>query len=288
MNVILNRFASAWPLCGCVHFHERGLRVFCISTRRCLAALALAAAIFVVIPLAASAAGSPSIANAPLVQPGVQQFGDTSCCKAGGDPRNYSGQDLSHREFWKLPLRSGDRVTLNWQSVAADGVRIALFTPATTDFNYDDRNKVIVVARGSIPNKGQVSFTATRTGHWPLSVGTHWQSETSGYDFTVSVKHVARLQLAPVTSVSRSGSVKLTVRAPDGSPISATALKLRLEGFWAKRWHPLATRSPKAGKASFPLRLAPALRGTTIKLRVRAAGPSYLPAKSQTLAVRVR
>ncbi|MEJ7569170.1 MAG: hypothetical protein WKF41_12995 [Gaiellaceae bacterium] len=110
----------------------------------------------------------------------------------------------------------------------------------------------------------------------------------TGYDFVYSVKHVARLFLSPVASVSRSGSVTLAIRTPDGAAISTAALKLSLEGYWAKRWHLLATGVPKAGKASFRLRLAPALRGTAIKLRVRAAGASYLAAQSQTRLTRVR
>lgn len=258
------------------------------SSRHRRAALTIGLTTVLIVPLAALGAGSPSIAAAPVAQSDVQHFGDTACCGAGGDPRNYSGQALSHREFWRLPLTAGDRVTLNWSSVNPDGVRIGVFTPATTDFNYADRDKVTVVSRGENSGKGQVTFTASRSGNWTLSIGTHWQVKTSVYDFAYTVKHFARLHLAALASVSRTGIVSLAVRAPDGTAITNAGLKLRLEGFWAKRWHVLATGTPKGGKASFRLRLAPALRGTTIKLRVRGTGTSFLSVTSQTRAVRIR
>lgn len=259
--------------------------MFCIPTSRRLAALSLAATAVVILPLAAFAAGSPSIANAPLVQPGVQQFGDNSTCCYMNDGFGF------HREFWALRLVSGDRVTINWTfpQTGDSNVTPRFFTPAVTDFNFAGSDSAEAESAGAVNGKGSARLVAGASGRWTLAfVTSAIADDPTAYDFTYYVKHVARLHLAPLASISRTGRVSLSVRAPDGAAISNTALKVRLEGFWGRGWRLLATSTPKAGKASFRLRLAPALRGTTIKLRARAAGGSYLAATSQTRSVRVR
>lgn len=254
---------------------------------RHLAVLAFGALAALVITFAAQATGSPTLANAPVLQAGVQAFGNTGCCADGGDPRNLDGQDLSHREFWKIRLTAGDRVTLNWTS-ATDEVRLGAFAPSTNDFNFNDRDAAPAAYRGDLERKGEMRFTAGGSGLWSLRFGTHWQAKPSAYDFSYTVKHVVRLALKPVAAVRRTGRVSLSVRTPDSSPITAAGLKLRLEGFWANRWHLLATGRPKAGVAHFTLRLPRTLQGETIKLRARASGASYLPARSLARSVRVR
>lgn len=283
MNVITMNLDCA-GVCAPRTYPEERL-MFITLTRRSLTAFALTAATIVALPLAAYAAGSPSIASAPLVQPRIQQFGDNTTCCYMGDGFGF------HREFWALQLIRGDRVVINWAFPPTDDRNVAphAFPPSVTDFNFTPAAERPVTYTGGGSGKGSARFVVSSTGRWSIAfVTSAIADEPTSYSFTAFVRHLARISFAPPKSVSRSESLRVTVSTPDGTPISDSALTLRLEAYGMKRWRSVSTSVAKAGKATLPLRLAPASKGTTVRLRVRADGLDYVPSLSPVRSVRVR
>ncbi len=249
-----------------------------LPARRSAAGLAATAAALTC-AAAGLASGGTSIASAPVVPVGQQEFGDTAKV-----PQNSYGYS---KEFWKLPLRAGDRVRIDWEEATGTEVRLYVYPPSTTDYTMG--STYATFEQGADANgKNELVFAATGSGTWPLVFASSAISaETPGsYDFVVYVQHQLRLFLPALSSLGRRAVVRVGVHAPDGTPLTAPALRLRLEANWRAGWRTIASASPHAGVAVFHLAVPANVTGR-ILLRVRASGASYLPALSTERSVAI-
>ena len=266
-----------------------------------LAAVAVATA---VAASGALAAGGTSIATAPIVQFGVQEFGNTASDALGADnnlptPGNdfgclYSGWlDGSGVEFWMLNLISGDQVLVKGNQVApANNLTVEVLPRGTTDVTVTNQTQTLVNNDLQDAN----TFTAPSTGSYPLVIGGGCPDGSTAdgpFSFVVTVLHKALLFLQPEASVRLAGHLQAVVRTPDGHPITDKTLKLTVYGIWKNvsyapaTSHKLETTSPVGGIARFNFNLPRALVNKPILLRVTGSGASYQPIRGVTLSVHV-
>lgn len=242
-----------------------------------LLAVALATAAY------ASAAGGPNIAAAPTVQVGQQQFGNTT---EGTFPFNCAPDAAS---YWKLPLATGDRVVVDWETNGNAVERLFVLPPGTTDFSLSNLSHFYASFQIGGNHKAESVFNANTTGIYPLVFDKECVGGGGPYDFVVSVRHTVKLFLAPLKRIGRTGSVTVQVHDSDGNPVSDPGLQLTLVGAWPHtKAHPLASATPDQGSATFRLNLPRTLIGKSVRLRVGAAGDFYLSTSSTTRTVIVR
>lgn len=234
----------------------------------------------------ASAAGGSSIAAAPAVTFGQQQFGNTSCCV---DPT----ASQRHSEWWRLPLIAGDRVTID---VAYDAsgqgalTSVQAFPASTTDFNLAQAkataSESVDFAFQRLPAKSEIKFAANQSGSWPLEFYTQTDGgfTTTPYQFTAYVSHAIVLAAHPTIRGARD-SVFVSARTPDGKPLPSGAIRVKLLARIGKGWRQLAQAKPIGGRAVLRFSPPTGLRGKTASLRVVATGIGYQPAAR---ALRVR
>jgi hypothetical protein len=239
----------------------------------------------------AAASGGTSIANAPLVQPGVQESGNTmtDATSQGSEGIGRLSGCWNDLEYWRLALTAGDDVQISGHAVSPGAnLEIAVFPPGTTSANIAN---AAAVGDGLPPSRA-LHFTATSTGSYPLVAGPNCYDGTDGpFDFIVAVTHnaaseVASVSLPALTHLAAAGSVTASVRGAGGAPITDSKLVLRLFGTWQDApsgpatAHLLATASPKGGSAQFVFHLPKKLSGSTVGLHVTGGGSGYRPVSS--------
>jgi hypothetical protein len=114
----------------------------------------------------ASAAGGDSIATAPPLRVGARIV-------SGANRGDYG-------EFWRIRLRARDRLTLNFGTINGCYTYVYLYNPRVTDYTIRNANSVV---SDSTSSKGQLRWTATRSGRWIVRVSS------CGYQLTASVRH---------------------------------------------------------------------------------------------------
>ena len=136
--------------------------------------LALLAAAALSSPVQAE--GGSSIASAPAVRFGQLETGDT----ANGLPTD--SQVLS---LWKLNVKAGDTVTIDWK--AARGTNVEVFPQGTSDYTLAKATPLHRSGIGST-GKSQFKFVASKAGVMPLA----FECLTvygAPYSFTARVRH---------------------------------------------------------------------------------------------------
>jgi hypothetical protein len=235
--------------------------------------------------------GAPTIAQAPVVVYGQQEFGNTA--DGGLDPRQ--GINCPLDSWWLLPTVAGDNVTIDFEGDNSI-LDVLAFPVGTNDFNLPS-NEGALSERGPGANgKGEMVPSATVSGDIPIEFqGTdrvRCEDATAPegpYDFVARVTHTVRLFVPRLGVLRRSATVKVSVHAPDGSLVNDPALKVsvqlrRPQGSWRTVGVSAVTRSIAAVRVKIP-RL---LQGRAVSLRVRATGPNYYTATSAAQQVQTR
>jgi hypothetical protein len=238
-------------------------------------------------------AGSPTIASAPDVEVGVQQRGNPAAEAASPSPCSYGAVTyilaIDRAEYWAVALTSGDEVVISGgQAPPAQGVYVCAYPPGTTDLNVAGATDV----KQAQLDQG-LTFTADATGRWPLAFDPYWLP--GAFDFTLTVHHRALVFLPRATTIGLRASFAVYLRTPEGNPLAASDLTLKLLGSWRDRpflpasEHLLATARPGGGgKAVFDLRVPRSLAGRTLPLTVIGSAPDFQPLQSATCAARIR
>ncbi len=131
-----------------------------------------------VAPSFASAEGGTSIAAAPFVPYRQLQTGNTA---TGG----VFGNGGIVKSFWKLHVRAGDKVTIDWE--APGGTHLEVFAVGTTDFTVAHANPSFNEGVGG-SGRNELRFKARVSGAMPMAFAT--RPEWAGpYAFTAYVKH---------------------------------------------------------------------------------------------------
>lgn len=240
----------------------------------------------------ARAAGGPTIAAAPPVPIAVTLNGNTYTDQLDSVTENLgpSASCPGSGEFWVVSLIAGDQVTLKGTSLApAAQLWVDIFPAGTTDADLPTTQPLVSDPLGSL------SLTATKTGIYPILIGTSDQCGASDgpFNFAVFAVHKAVITLAHVKQLTRQGTLVADVEAPDGTPITSPRLRLRLLASYshspgaAATEHLLATATPLSGAATFSFTLPIATAGTTIHLEVLGSGVGYQPIAPVSATVKV-
>jgi hypothetical protein len=250
-----------------------------------LGAIGVAVTLSMACASAALANGGATIASAPVVVSGQQEFGNTT---DGIMP--YGGcAGSGQTDFWKLQLTAGDTVVIDWESATGSAGRLDILTTGTTDFNVDQSDVLDTFDIG-VNNKAESTFTAEQTGVYPIdfNVGCGGLFPAGPYDFIANVTHQVVLGVPSLRSlpVGRS-AIRIGVHTPDGRAISGLPLAVTLTGRWGGASHLLGQAVPQTGLAVIHFRLPSTLARTSVRLTVAAHGSGYRPA-SLTKATSVR
>lgn len=244
----------------------------------CLVLLLLAA------PATAAAEGGQSIATAPAVVYGQQQFGNTATgqsikigCSIGG---------TLYRSYWGLGVLAGDVVTINWEGMP--GTHLRVMPIGTTDFNISDAEPAFS-QEVSNTGKSQAMYTAPQAGVFPLyfDVCTSGTYHPPGpYDFLATVQHTLVVGISPITSIQTNSVISGTANLADGTPVP-DGLVFTLNASWPSGSASYSAASA-GGHLSFPLALPSSAQGQTVTLSLsRAADAGYLAAKSSEVKATV-
>jgi hypothetical protein len=222
----------------------------------------------------AFASGGSTIASAPIIAPGQQEFGTTA-----------DGQyDCGPADFWNLSLESGDAVTIDWEaSVIANANQLDVFPAGTTDYSINNVTPLQTFGLGD-NGKAQSTFTAGTAGIYPLIFEADGCGSTPAgpFDFIVYVTHAQNVLLSPVTD-GVTGVAAVQDHDAAGNPLAAPTVSVTLQiSSSGMPWTTIATGAPVAGTASIPYALPASVEGKRVKFRAVSQGSGYQTATSLT------
>jgi hypothetical protein len=243
-----------------------------IMTRRLLfAAIPLTALWACLLPTIAFAEGATTIASAPVVAFGQQEFGNLA---DGFITRHGPCETKQFTQWWSLSVVAGDQVTFDWEAQEAD-TGLSVFPVGTTDFNSAKESPVYSLGL-SANKKNEGNFTATKSGGMPLNITAsepYCENAKPGpYDFTALVK----------------GTLRIGVHNPEGGPISAPALSVLVEVKLGSVWRPIGTSTVTSGAAIVQYKLPRSMRNRSTAMRVVASGAEYVTETSPNQRVKTR
>lgn len=235
-------------------------------------------------PASASAEGGTSIATAPTVTYGQQEFGNTAEYQVPYDEK--CGDAASWRSFWNLPVSAGDLLTIDWEATRT--TELELLPVGTTDYTLSTVEPALIELP-STNYKAQSQYLVPLTGTMPLVLGTcEYLGHSPGpYNFTVTAQHGLVVSLASPPSTIQtnsviSGTAKLTsgTAVPDGMAFTLSVV-------WPEGTATYSA-STSGGNLSFPLALPSSAAGKEVAMTIgRPADAQYLEAKSNQATVTV-
>ena len=230
----------------------------------------------------AFAAGGKDINSAPLVQFGVQQFGNTA--SDGGQPYNEYC-DNTVNSWWNMDVAAGDRISIDWDAPLYHSLYV--FPVGTTDFTVQDTESAAYDENGS-NGKSHLVLTAGKSGTMPVVFHAPCYDDDAGpYSFTAYVQHALAISVAPMDRLRRNGTVTVGVRDPEGNPINSgvsAAIEVRHEGAWST----VGAAPVQSGNAIVTVSIPRSFVGQRKRLRAFAGGPGYLTERSATQKVEIR
>ena len=140
-----------------------------------------------------------------------------------------------------------------------------------------------------------VQIVATKSGVYPIMIGDSTQcgGANGPFNFAILITHKAVVTLPHLKQLAQTGTFSANVSTPDGKPITAPALHLKLYGVFKSSKHAkagphlLASASPSGGKAAFAYKLPARVKGSTVELQVKGTGIEYAPILAVTGSFRV-
>lgn len=227
----------------------------------------------------AGALASGTIAGAPTVVFGQQEFGNTATDSETTCPA-LQEQD----SWWLLPAQAGDRVTIDYEG---SGVRQErLFRIGTNDFNYPARDQSPFQQTDSGGGNAEAVITIPQTESWPLEFDS-WSACNSPiggpYDFTAYVAHKVIVSLSARRGRAHQTVFTAKLSSPDGAALVSSALKCTFQELTGGRFVKVGTSAPPCHRT---LRWSAKQRGRLQTLRVQVAGVGYLPVSSRNIHVR--
>jgi hypothetical protein len=224
------------------------------------------------VPASALADGGSSIASAPSVVYGQQQFGNTA---NGSNP-------IEPSQYWLLSVTAGDLITIDWESHAYPQLHI--YPIGTTDFSLG--NAYPFKSQDVVSVQNELVFTAPRTGAMPMEF-FQWNESRGPYDFTAYVRHAIRLGLPRTSKLHRKATLPVSVHNAEGGVISDPALQVDVQIKRRKGWQIIGSAPVGNAIAAVKLDIPARYAGKKISLRAYAHGSGYATAASRTLRVRV-
>ena len=154
--------------------------------RRALLMWAVAACV-VAITTSAYAAGGSTIAGAPAAVEGRWQRGDLGSAELG-----TCWKDQQPAEFWRLRVRAGDRVKIEWYTSVGD-VSLMVYRRNVNDYNLGSQSDGYATDQRFANRRrggyGHVSFTAPASGRMPIEVCSYNGEYLGPVRFRVKIRH---------------------------------------------------------------------------------------------------
>ncbi len=240
-------------------------------------------------PIAAAAPsvpGSGTIAAASVITLNTPEFGNSAL---GPDAPPNTGP-VWNGQYWLVPLTTGDRAQIVVTLLSnSSNFAVGVWPPGTTDETISSTSPV---ATGGV----NMTFTPAVTGTYVVLIGTQsgaWGDQDGPFSFAVTALHQAFAYLPPRLTIAPHGHVVVLVRYMDGTPVTGSALRLRLVGVWkdtsyvpASR-HTLGVAPVVSGRAVFTFHLPPRLRGSAIRIFVQGGAAGWLAVTSRASLVHV-
>jgi hypothetical protein len=186
-----------------------------------------------------------------------------------------------HPEFWKVRLTAGSYFSLKGAAnPAAAGYSVKVF-PAGTDDATLRRKSPLVQGR----LRDSIGFTASRRGTYPIDIVCATAPACRSSGFFVSITQEVVLVLPSSPDLNASGTFMVSVRTPQGRPVTNRRLTVEFYGLWKDDYatlthHVLGSAKAVKGKAVFHYTLPASLSGQSISLQATASGQGYNPAAS--------
>lgn len=259
-----------------------------------LAVLAALAATMVVpaSSLATTGGGGVTIAAGPAVPNATTLNGNTSTDDLSAATENLGPSPgcPGNGEFWNLSLVDGDAVTLKGTGLAPSaGTYVDIFPAGTKDATLAGTAPIASAALVTL------EIVATKSGVYPILIGNSPQcgGADGPFNFAIQITHKAVVSLPHLKQVGQTGTFSATVATPDGKPITAPALHLKLYGVFKSSKHAkagphlLGSASPSGGKAAFAYKLPASAEGSRVEFQVKGTGIEYAPVLAVTGSFRV-
>jgi hypothetical protein len=272
MNPDLNVSSAVGPMAGLRAGWRRPRR----SAGRLVRRLGLSVAVLAILLTGASAAladGGTSIASAPRVTNGQQEFGNTANGAVAGDCSWFTTVATDYASFWLLPVAAGDNLTIDWEGSGV--VWAGLWPVGTNDFNVNDATTAEQDTLGS--NGAQEdTLTATQDGVMPLefdNCGGFRGVSPGPYDFTVHVHHGVVFSVPALTTLPLTGSLSVGVRNPDGVTITDPSLSVALQVQGGDgNWTTVGSAPAISGVANIKYSIANSLAGQQVSVQSATNG----------------
>ncbi len=229
-------------------------------------------------PASARADGGQSIASAPAVAFGQQQFGNTA-----NGLRTDDGVANVWQQYWTLAVTAGDIITIDWKSQTLP--TLSVYSAGITDFSIGNIDPVESQGIGG-NGHSQLRFTAPSSGVMPLVITNSWQGP-GPYDFTAYVQHAVRLSIPRLSKLRRKATLAVSARNAEGGVISNPALQVDVQIKRRKAWRKVGTAPVTDSVAAVKLNVPAGYAGQKVSLRAVAHGNGYINAASRSLQVRV-
>jgi len=255
--------------------------------RLVLVALAVATGSVLAGASTAVADGGQTIAGAPTVVFGQQEFGNTA--NGGeGQPGCFSSTGNTFRSWWGVAATAGDELTIDWET-QSPSMYMNLFQVGTTDYNEPDQTPLVQENVNS-NYKAEGTYTAIQSGVLPLEFfsDSGCGNPPAPYDFTVSVIHALAVSLSTLTG-SLSGVATAGVHNPDGGPLSGPPLVVNLQvSGVGLPWTSIGSASPVNGVATIDYAVPASLAGKAVEFRAVGQGTGYQTNTSSVQTVTIR
>jgi hypothetical protein len=255
----------------------------------CFASLALFASLLLTsyICQAAWAEGGKSIAAAPTVIFGQQEFGNTAA--------GVEDSKGNFHSWWNLAVLAGDRVTIDWGApnyTSGQYPELQVFPLGTNDYTVG--GVPFGTYQVQAPNDNglnQFNFTVASSGDIPFNFtagpGNCCSGSNGPYDFTAYVLHAVELAIARRRALSIRGILPVAVNRPEGGLVTDPNLRILLQIKGHGRWRSIGQATVANGFAYVPFAVPARLRRQRASLRAIAQGDSYISAASAAVRVRV-
>ncbi len=244
--------------------------------RRLIYTLVVSASLVLAAAPSAFAEGSETIAGAPTVAFGQQEFG-------------FIG--LSCGQVWLLPVVSGDKLVVDWEAATDPYMELHLHSVGSNDFNASNEGHIVATA-GLNPNKkAEFTYVAPQTGTMPLGFldsGCSHKVPPGAYSFTATVTHLLSVGLPHLSILHTQGSITVAIHNPEGGAINDPALKVTLQIKGQGSWRTIGIAADGNSAAMIHYKIPRKLHGRRLTLRALAQGPEYASAASTHQKVRVQ
>ncbi len=242
--------------------------------------------------VASTGGGGATIASGPAVPNATTLNGNTSSDDLSAATENLgpTGSCPGNGEFWNMSLVDGDAVTLKGSGLAPSaGMYVDVFPAGTKDFTLAGTAPVATAELVTL------QIVATKSGVYPIMIGNSPQcgGADGPFNFAILITHKAVVTLPHLKQIVQAGTFSANVKTPDGKPITAPALHLKLYGVFKSSKHAatgphlLGTATPSGGKAAFTYKLPAGVKGSSVEFQVKGTGIEYAPVLAVTGSFRV-